>query len=278
MKELSGKTAVVTGAASGIGLALAERFVAEGMNVVMADVEKGRLESAAKGIAAKPGQVLAVVTDVTKRESVDRLAEEARRGFGKVHVVCANAGVVTHGGVWELSLDDWQWTVDVNLWGVIHTLRAFVPGLIAHGEEGHVVTTSSAAGLVTGHSSAYAATKYAVLGITEGLAVELADTPIGVSVLCPGGVKTGIFESERNRPKELAEQGVHNPKVAERVAALSAKDRADQVPPSYMADLVVKAIRDRQLYIMPSQRAHRAPIRERLERMLQALDSAATSG
>lgn len=278
MKEFKGKTAVVTGAASGIGLALATRFAAEGMNVVMSDVERGRLEEAARGVDAKPGQVVAVPADVGDREAVGRLAAEAQRAFGKVHVVCANAGVVTYGSVWELSLDDWRWTVDVNLWGVVHTLRAFVPGMLAHGEEGHVVTTSSAAGLLTGSSSAYGATKYAVLGITEGLASELADTPIGVTVLCPGGVKTKIFESERNRPADLPERGTHNEKIAKWVAALSAPDRTDQVPPSYMADLVVRAIRDRQLYVMPSQRAHRDPIRQRLERMIHALDTAATSG
>jgi len=278
VKDLSGRTAVVTGAASGIGLALATRFAAEGMNVVMSDIEQGRLDEAAKTIAAKPGQLLAVPTDVGKVESVQALAAAALDAFGKVHVLCANAGVASYGSVWEQSLDDWKWTIDVNLWGVIHCLRAFIPGMLAHGEEGHLVTTSSAAGLMTSTSSAYGATKYAVLGISEGLAIELAETPIGVTVLCPGGVRTKIFESERNRPQDLRERGVFSEKVAQWVTALKDPNRTDQVPPSYMAELVVQAIRLRQLYIMPTQLAHRKPIRERLQRMLAALDSAATSG
>lgn len=278
MREFKGRTAVVTGAASGIGLALATRLAAEGMNVVMSDIEQRRLEDAARTIAAKPGQLLAVPSDVGKLESVQALAAAALAAFGKVHVLCANAGVASYGSVWEQSLDDWKWTVDVNLWGVIHCLRAFIPGMLAHGEEGHLVTTSSVAGLMTSTSSAYGATKYAVLGITEGLAIELAETPIGVTVLCPGGVRTKIFESERNRPQELSERGVFSEKVAKWVTALKDPDRTDQVPPSYIADLVAEAIRSRQLYIMPSQRAHRQPIRERLQRLLAALDSAATSG
>lgn len=277
MKEFKGRTAVITGASSGIGLGLATRFAAEGMNVVMADIERVKLDAAAKAVGANGARVRAVTVDVANPDSVAELATAAIADFGRVHVVCANAGVATYGSVWEQSMDDWKWTLGVNLWGVIHTLRAFIPDMIAHGEDGHIVVTSSAAGLLATTSSSYAASKYAVLGISEGLAADLAGTRIGVSVLCPGGVKTGIFQSERNRPRDLPEHGVHRPEIASWVATLAAPDRKDQVSPAYIADQVLRAIQDNELYIMPSQRAHREPIRQRLQRMLDKLATQPTS-
>jgi NAD(P)-dependent dehydrogenase (short-subunit alcohol dehydrogenase family) len=271
MQNFKGKTAVITGASSGIGLGLAERLSAEGMNVVMADVEAGRLEAAAKTLPAE--RTRAVVCDVSKRESVAELARRAGEAFGKVHLLAANAGVSTHGSAWDQSLDDWTWTVNVNLWGVVHCLRAFVPGMLAHGEDGHVLLTASSAALLAHSSSAYSASKYAVLGLAEGMAEEFTPTKLGVSVLCPGGVKTGIFQSDRNRPADLPERGVMKPEVQRAYAALADPARTDQFPPAEIADIVVKAIRNNELYILPMQPKHRDPIRERLRRLQAALDS-----
>jgi NAD(P)-dependent dehydrogenase (short-subunit alcohol dehydrogenase family) len=272
MKELRGKTAVITGASSGIGLGLAGRLTAEGMHVVMADVERGRLNDAARSISG----ALPVVCDVSKAESVADLAAAAKKAFGEVHLLCANAGVATHGSAWDLSMDDWTWTVNVNLWGVVHCLRAFVPGMLAHGQEGHVVVTASSAALLAHSSSAYSASKYAALGLAEGMEEEFAGTKLGVSVICPGGVKTRIFESERNRPAELPAHGVMSPETQRQLAALANPNRIDQFPPGEIAGLVVDAVRNNQLYILPMQPQHRGPIQKRLARLGEALAASPT--
>ena len=280
MKEFKGKVAVVTGAASGMGLAMASRFASEGMQVVMTDVEDGALQKAAAAVEAASrasgGKVLAVTCDVANEQSMTDLASRAIAAFGKVHVLCNNAGVVRQGSAWDQSMDDWKWVMGVNLWGVIHGLRAFVPGMIAHGEEGHIVTTSSAAGLVASSSGSYTATKFAVVGMSEGLAAEMAKLSagrIGVSVLCPGGVKSRIFESERNRPAALSEKGYIAPEVAATLSALAAPDRTDQVAPDYIAGLVVDAIRARQFYILPMQAHFKKSIHERLDALSKAVEA-----
>ena len=272
MDEFSGRTAVVTGASSGIGLGMATRFAAEGMNVVMADIERGRLEEAAKTLPAK--QVLAVVTDVSKAESVAALEARARGAFGKVHLLCANAGVVTHGSAWNQTLDDWTWDVGVNLWGPVHCVRSFVPHMLAHGEPAHVVITASAAGLRAFSSSAYSAAKYAAVGLAEGMEPELAGTNVGVSVLCPGGVKTRIFESERNRPAELGQHGTLSPEQQRKVAEFANPNRTDQYSPAEVAGIVLDAVRRKQLFILPLQPHHTEFIRDRMQRVLKALDAA----
>lgn len=272
MKDFQGRTAVVTGASSGIGLALAGRLAAEGMNVVMADIERDALEKAAKAVGAGGAKVVAVPTDVSNAQSVADLAAASAAAFGKVHVLCANAGVASYGSVWDQSLDDWQWTLGVNLWGVVHTLRSFVPAMLAHGEEGHVVVTASSAGLLPMSSSAYGASKAAVMALTEGMVSDLAGTRIGVSVLCPGGVKTRIFESERNRPAALSRHGVLSKEMTAKLAALASPDRTDQMTPVQIADMVAAAIRDNQLYVLPMQPQHLGPIRKRLQKLLQVLD------
>jgi len=282
---LTGKVAVVTGAASGIGLGLATRFAAEGMNVVMSDIEGGALDKAARsvqGAATAGAKVLAVVADVSDAASVANLARRAVAAFGKVHVFCANAGVASLGGpAWAESLDDWKWLVGVNLWGVVHGLHAFVPGMIAHGEEGHVVITSSMAGLTAGSSSSYIATKFAGVGIAEGMAGELAALTgdrVGVSVLCPGGVKSMIHSSDRNRPAELAERGQLAPEVRKAREALADPNRTDQASPEFIAGLVVDAIRARQFYILPMQPAYKQRIRKRISDLAQALDASPDTG
>ena len=208
MKDLQGKTAVVTGAASGIGLAMTEEFLAASMNVVMADIEEGPLVTEAERFGSG-SRILAVTCDVADYESVERLRDETVREFGSAHVLCNNAGVAPGGPMLETTADDWKWVLDVNVAGVAHGVIAFGPLMKAQ-DDGHIVNTASMAGHVTSQMlGAYCASKHAVVGLSESLYRELEDTNVGVSVLCPEFVKTAIFESERNRPnptRRTAEQ------------------------------------------------------------------------
>jgi NAD(P)-dependent dehydrogenase (short-subunit alcohol dehydrogenase family) len=206
--DFQGKVAVVTGAASGIGLALATRFGREGMRVVLADVEREPLDAAAKALGAELGddRVLAVPTDVRDEAAILALAAATFATFGTAHVVCNNAGVGVGGMAWEVPADRWRWIVDVNLLAVAHGIRAFVPRMIEQGE-GHVVNTASSAGILTGPAmSPYYATKHAVVALSESLHfdLQLSGAPVGVSVLCPEWVRTNIADSDRNRPAEVA--------------------------------------------------------------------------
>jgi NAD(P)-dependent dehydrogenase (short-subunit alcohol dehydrogenase family) len=208
MQELEGKVAVVTGAASGIGLGLARRFAGEGMRVVLADVEGAPLDAATAELAEAFGadNVLGVLTDVRDDDAVDSLAAAAYERFGTVHVLCNNAGVGVGGLTWTVPADRWRWAVDVNLLGVARGIRAFVPRMIEQGE-GHVVNTASAAGILTGPAMApYFATKHAVVALSESLYfdLQLTASAVGVSVLCPEWVRTNIADSERNRPADVA--------------------------------------------------------------------------
>jgi NAD(P)-dependent dehydrogenase (short-subunit alcohol dehydrogenase family) len=210
VKNFRDRVAVVTGAASGIGLALAERFAAEGMKVVMADIEAGALATASEALRRHAATVLAIRVDVSRPEDVERLADETYRAFGAAHVVCNNAGVGVIGAVHEHTLEDWQWVINVNLWGVIHGVRAFLPRMLAGGDEGHFVNTASIAGLTTSaFMSVYDVTKHGVVALSESMYKELTTTgaPIGVSVVCPGLINTNIMRSSRNRPESLAEEG-----------------------------------------------------------------------
>jgi NAD(P)-dependent dehydrogenase (short-subunit alcohol dehydrogenase family) len=198
MDALVGRTAVVTGAAGGIGLALAERFVREGMNVVVSDVDAGRLERAAQQIAGDGASVLAVAGDVSRWEDVERLARDTAATYGDAHVLCNNAGVQLTGTAWEFELREWEWQLGVNLWGVIHGIKAFVPGMLEHGEAARIVNTASVGGLVAFPGMAiYAASKFGVVGLSESLAHDLRDrgSRIGVSILCPGPVMSELREN-----------------------------------------------------------------------------------
>src|SRR5947209_6277182 len=208
MQEFRGRVAVVTGAASGIGFALAERAASEGMTVVLSDVEATALEAAAARLKARGFNVLAHRVDVSNEAEVEGLAARAYSEFGAVHLLCNNAGVIDRPRpAWEHSVADWQWVLSVNLWGVVHGLRAFVPRMLAGGEEGHIVNTASMAGLITGGigSAVYDASKHAVLSLSESLYKDLLirQTKVSASVLCPGLVNTNIFAAERNRPAAL---------------------------------------------------------------------------
>ena len=203
MKEFKGKVAVVTGAASGIGRALADRSVQEGMKVVLADVEVEALAKTEAGLKSSGATVLAVPTDVSQARDVAALAQKTLEVFGAVHLLCNNAGVGTEAAIWESTLEEWEWVMGVNLWGVIHGVRAFVPHMLAQDTECHIVNTASMAGLISGPGlGAYKVTKHAVVSLSETLYHELAErgARVGVSVLCPGIVNTRIMESARNRP------------------------------------------------------------------------------
>lgn len=209
MDNLEGKVAVVTGGASGIGLAMARAFLGEGMDVAIGDIEAGALEAAVDELEAAAGegrQVLGVPCDVSEKASVDELHDRTRAELGGAHVVCNNAGVATGGPLWLTTEADWEWILGVNLMGVVHGIQAFVPGFLEQGE-GHVVNTASMAGLTApGFAGPYNATKHAVVAISETLYQELAlvsEGAVGVSVLCPGWVRTNIHRSDRNRPADL---------------------------------------------------------------------------
>ena len=206
MELTAGKVAVVTGAASGIGLALSERFARAGLAVVLADVEEDALQAASERIRGLGVETLAQPTDVRHDASVQALAAAAVARFGAVHVVCNNAGVASRADSWSGPVSAWEWVLGVNLWGVIHGIRAFLPILAEQGE-GHIVNTASVAGLLPGFGPSYDASKHAVVAISEDLYrdVKVAGLPVGVSVLCPGWVRTGIIDADRNWPDGLGE-------------------------------------------------------------------------
>ena len=272
MREFTDRVAVVTGAADGLGKALAERFAAEGMRVVLADINEALLNATAEELRRSGADVLAVRTDVSKADEVDELANKALAEFGAVHVVCNNAGV---GGdltwSWEHSLETWQWVLGVNLWGVIHGMRVFLPIMLRQDTEGHVVNTASIGGLMSlPFFSVYHATKHAIVTLSESLHFELAmqNSKVGVSILCPGPVQTGIMDFERNRPESLQKQ--QYPRNFESQAWYDAWCAfvASGMPAAEVADQVFQAIRQEQFYIFP-QPEFLEGVRDRAETILQ---------
>lgn len=258
MNQFEGRTAVVTGAASGIGRALAARCAAERMQVVMADIEAEALESAAAALAAEGATVHPVVTDVADEEAVEALAAATERRFGGTHLLFNNAGVGTVGPpIWAHTPADWRWTLDVNLWGVIHGIRAFVPRMLAGGEEGHIVNTASAAGLVAPRGFApYTVSKWAVVAMSETLHHELAErgAPIGVSVLCPGLVDTAIADAARNRPaarQNQPDEAARQEREYRSVRASLRHATRQGMAAEDLAALVFEGIRNKQFYLLP---------------------------
>ena len=209
MKLGKGNVAVVTGAASGIGLALSKRFAAAGLDVVMADLEANKLAAAAESVRALGGEVMTQQCDVSSAEAVETLAAASFERFGAVNVLCNNAGVGGGGRQSVLSVAEWMWVLGVNLHGVVHGVASFLPRMVSSAEPGHIVNTASMAGHVAvGGMGPYNASKFAVVGLSESLFHELNGTPIGVSVLCPGWVKTNIDTSDRNRPANVPERSL----------------------------------------------------------------------
>lgn len=245
MSDMSGKVAVVTGAASGIGLALTERFAAEGLSVVMADVEEARLSEEATRLGRGGADVLAVLCDVSRPDDVAALAEQTLAHYGAVHILCNNAGVGPGGPMLATTPADWQWTVGVNLLGVAYGVTAFAPLMVAQGS-GHIVNTASEAGLVTTSLlGMYCATKHAVVGLSEALYRELEGTGVGVSVLCPNLVRTNIFTSERNRPDSAPLSAEENAAMAPLREMLDAAGMA----PADVATTVLDAVRAKRFWV-----------------------------
>lgn len=249
MQQFEGRIAVVTGAASGIGGAIARRLSRAGMSVVLADIEPGPLEAASDQIVASGGTAIGVVTDVSDRDSVDALARTAREAFGAVHVLVNNAGVGNRGRAWELTVDDWVWVHGVCFWGVVHGIASFVPGMIAGGEEGHIVNTSSMMGIGTAaQGGPYQSAKHAVAALTESLAFDLAEVApqIKATLLCPGYVDTRIADSARNRPGPTDARSPAPPATI----ATPQPSSAVPVPPDRIADLAFDAILHERFYAL----------------------------
>lgn len=250
MENLQGKVAVVTGAASGIGKAVATRAAGEGMKVVLADIEENALKETADELAGNGADVLAAVADVSELASVTELRDRTLREFGAVHLVHNNAGVGTGGPIWDVPEEDWRWILGVNLWGVVHGIATFVPLFIQQGE-GHVVNTASIAGLTTApYLGPYNATKQAVVAISETLFKDLEAagiSSVGVSVLCPGFVQTRIAESERNRPSWAPERDVEG---AEEMRGLIQDLVSGGIPAEQVAERVLDAVRTNTFYIL----------------------------
>jgi NAD(P)-dependent dehydrogenase (short-subunit alcohol dehydrogenase family) len=276
VEELQGRVAVVTGAASGIGRAMADAFAAEGMRLVLADIESGPLEVAAQELRDGGADVFAVTADVSRAEDVERIAEAAVDVFGGLHLACNNAGVATGGLTWEVDLDTWRWVLGVNLFGVVHGLHAFTPRIIASGG-GHIVNTASMAGLTSNPGMApYNASKHAVVTISETMATELAMThpEVGISVLCPGWVRTRINRSERNRRGgEAAADTAAEPGDGGLAGMRDLIDQliAEGLQPADVAALVVDAVKQRRFYVL-THPEWQGMVRDRVERMLSGQD------
>ena len=273
MREFKGKTAFVTGGASGIGLSMAKAFAEAGMNVMLADVEQGALDRALKDLSQYGNHVLGIACDVADPDQVERAAQATFSAFGKVHVLCNNAGVAAGGGIDQISVDNWRWVVDVNLMGVVYGVRSFLPHIRSHGEGGHIVNTASMAGMINGMGfSPYAATKFAVVAMSEGLRMQLQPLGIGVSVLCPHYVRTRIGESGRNRPERYGQSQPLDPaSPAAAMVAEIARQLEAGLDPASVAARVLNAVREDELYIF-THPGMRAQVEPRFAAILAAMD------
>jgi NAD(P)-dependent dehydrogenase (short-subunit alcohol dehydrogenase family) len=278
MRDLAGKTAFITGGASGIGFALGRAFAEAGMQVMLADIETDALQAAVQTLSASGPEVRGVTCDVADAESVEHAASATYAAFGKVHVVCNNAGVGGGSSIDDISLDTWRWVLDVNLMGVVHGIRTFLPHMRAHGEGGHIVNTASMAGMSSGLGfSPYSASKFAVVNISEGLAVQVASLGIGVTVVCPGFVRTRIWESGRNRPDRYGPTLPPDPQsAAGKLVVRLAELGQSGIDPAQVATQVIHAIRENELYVFThAAGGWRTELQERFDAILAAMDKAA---
>jgi len=272
MRDIKGKTAIVTGAASGIGLGIPKALAHAGANIVLADLRPGPLDAARKLIETIGVRAVGVTVDVSDPESIANAGKAASDTFGSLHIAVNNAGVAMHGTALEnVTLEEWDWVIGVNVKGVINGIRAFVPMIRSHGQGGHVVNTGSVSSLFVRegrNQGAYAMTKYAVLALSEALEQELAGSGIGVSVLCPGGVTTSIFDSAATRPNRFG--GSYRRPQQE---ALKSAFASGALAPDVVGRRVVQAIRDDEFYIL-THTGEREIITARLDRIKAAFDRA----
>lgn len=271
MKDFAGRTAVVTGAASGIGRGLALRCAAEGMRVVVADVDEAGLDETRRQCEAEGASTLVVPTDVSRAEAVEALAEAARSAFEKIHLVFNNAGVLVAGCAWERSAADWEWQIGVNLFGCVHGARVFVPILIEQGEPAWLVNTASVGGVLTGpFLSPYIVSKHAVVALSETLYHELGalKAPVGVSCLCPGAAATGITRSERVRPADKGEAAPLRQQVEQTFARALEAGIETGMRPAEVADHAFAAIREQRFWIFPDA-MYREGFRVRADSILE---------
>ena len=273
MKKLDGRVAVITGGASGIGRGMAEAFAAERMKLVLADIERPVLDKTVEELRGSGADVVGVECDVSKQESVDHLARAALEAFGAVHVLCNNAGVASSGpsASWEASLDDWNWVLGVNLMGVVHGIRSFVPILLEQGDEGHIVNTASMAGLIPG-GGIYGVTKHGVVSLSETLFNEFTSrgAPIGVSVLCPGWVKTNILEAERNRPEAPRQDPGELAQQIEMLRQIVEQAVQNGLDPREAGNIVVDAMRRSRFYVLTHP--WQSMVEARMQNILQDRD------
>jgi NAD(P)-dependent dehydrogenase (short-subunit alcohol dehydrogenase family) len=271
MQNLSDQVAVVTGGASGIGLGLAHAFAAEGCKLVIADIEQGALDKAATSL---PEGTLTVRTDVSKVGDVEALAAATLERFGRVDILCNNAGISTFNTLENQTLEDWRWVLDVDLWGVIYGIHTFLPIMKKQGTPAHIVSTSSAAGLFSGvpYIGPYAVAKVGVVSVSETLRAELgmAGLPIGVSVLCPGITRSGVMEAERNRPTELGGETRTEDAEAMRLFIRSGFDGPTGKEPDEVAAMVVDAIKNDRFWVI-SHSDLRPTIANRFAEILDAI-------
>lgn len=268
MQELRGRVAVVTGGGGGIGRALALAFADEGMDLVLSDVDLSAAQAVSDEVKGRGVRSLAVQTDVSDRAAVERLAETAYKELGGTHVLCNNAGVVTMRLAQDMSEADWDWVLGVDLYGVIHGIEAFLPRMLAANEGGHIVNTSSIAGLVPAAIpgiASYTTAKYGVVGLSESLALDLADKGIGVSVMCPGGVTSRIGEAGRNRPAEYGGPETPSPVPGDAIPQ-------ETIEPEQLAAQVLRAIRANELYVLSHPKTQPA-VEARFAALLAAFDA-----
>jgi NAD(P)-dependent dehydrogenase (short-subunit alcohol dehydrogenase family) len=271
MQDFTGKVAVVTGGAEGIGKAIAERAAKAGMKLVLADIDAPRLDATIARFTDRGIEAVGLATDVSKADQVDALAALAFERFGNVHLLVNNAGVGHNRPVWETTQADWDWVMGVNLYGVVNGLRAFVPTMLARGEEGHIVNTASMAGLTSQPGLAiYNASKHAVVTVSEGLHHDLTlrQAKLGVSVLCPAWVKTRIHLSERNRPGAAAASAPALDPVADKVGRAIMNAVENGIPVETVADCVFDAVAARRFYIL-TRPAYKGAVKIRMEDILE---------
>ena len=252
MQDFKGKTAVITGGASGIGFGMAEVFAEEQMNIVLADIEASALEEAVARLESRQVSVRGVVTDTMRRESVANALAEATATFGNVHLLCNNAGVAGGQGlIWETPDEDWRWVLGVNFWGVLYGIQTFVPHMLEHGEASHIVSTASLAGLIAVGGGPYGVSKHGVLSLSEGLQrdLRLVEANIGASVLCPGFVNTNIMTSERNRPDDLAAPPAEGGGESGAAGVGGFLENGKQ--PREIGEIVLASIKADEFYILP---------------------------